>query len=381
VEHFPIDRILAAINACVTLSTSLSTSLPPIAPRAVALADVLFLLLPLPLMVIANWGDSQPTGGRWARAAAILGSTIWVLLAVVAATCVLLAFLTLAVVTYALVLLLTGFAAGAILLEPTRVLLARVMRIDPRSAVHATALVLSIVLVGSQLASQFSGDVLTRQASSGTALGPADLVLNELPFLLAALIGVGLFIRRSPGAALARLGLVRPTTWQIVLALGAAGIFVAFGTGMDLLAHTITPGIAHKVDSANQRLFGQLDDPIGIATIALSAGIAEEALFRGAIQPRLGILWTSFMFAAVHTQYGLSLDAAAVFILAIGLGLLRRFTNTTTSTVCHVVYNTVVGIGLGGVLLVPALAIEAILVAIAVTAVFTGRLGRLRTAP
>jgi membrane protease YdiL (CAAX protease family) len=389
VEHFRIDeilRILPVINACVALGTSLSTSsslfMAPLAPRAVALADVLFLLLPLPLMVIANWGDSPPAGGGWpARVAALLGSTTWVLLAVVAATCVLLAFLTLAVVTYALVFLLTGFAAGAILLEPTRILLARITRIDPRSAVHATALVLSIVLVGSQLASQFSGDVLSRQASSGPALGPADLVLNELPFLLAALIGVGLFIRRSPGAALARLGLVRPSTWQIVLALGAAGIFVAFGTGMDLLAHAITPGIAHKVDSANQRLFGQLNDPIGIATIALSAGIAEEALFRGAIQPRLGILWTSFMFAAVHTQYGLSLDAAAVFILAIGLGLLRRFTNTTTSTVCHVVYNTVVGIGLGGVLLVPALAIEAILVALAVTAVFTGRLGRLRTAP
>jgi uncharacterized protein len=364
-------------------------------PTGLALDQLAVLLLPLPLIVVANWSDRPPRGETWpARAASALGSAVWVLLAMVAAACVLLALLALAraaapspttggggLVAYAVVLLATGTGAALIMSAPIRTSLARVIPFDPRSAVHATALVLSLVLVGSQLASQVSVDVLAQQASTGATLGPADLILLEIPFLLAAVLGVGLFIRRGPHATLDRLGLVRPTTWQIVLALGAAGLFYAFGSGVDLLGHYLTPGVAQRVDAANQRLFGNLINPVGIATIALSAGICEEALFRGAMQPRLGVLWTALVFAAVHTQYGLSLDAAAVFVLAIGLGLLRRLTNTTTTTTCHVVYNTLVGIGVSGVLLGPALAVECGLVLAGLTAFLTGKLGRLRTAP
>lgn len=369
-------------------------SLVFLALRVFAFEEFLVLLLPLPLIVIANWHERPPKGEQWyERSAALIGGAVWLLLGMVAALNVVLALTALALTSagagssgrgllpYAAVLLVTGAVAGLLIAEPVRVALARVLPIDPRSAVHATALVLSTVLVGSQLASQVSVDVLAQQASTGTALGPIDLVAQEVPFLLAALLGVGLFIRRDPRAALDRLGLIRPSGWQLVLGLAAAGAFYAFGNGVDALSHVITPGVAEKVEAANQRLFGQLADPAGIATIALSAGICEEALFRGAMQPRLGILWTALVFTAVHTQYGLSLDAGAVLVLAIGLGLLRRVTNTTTSTACHVVYNTLVGVGVGGAWLGPALGVEAALVLAGLGAFLTGRLGRLRTAP
>jgi hypothetical protein len=366
--------------------------------RLVAFDEVLVLLLPLPLIVIANWHERAPEGdGAFPRIASAVGGAIWLLLGMVAALNFVLALAALAgaatgaagtsaaggrgLLAYAAVLVVTGVLSGALIAAPVRVTVARVLPIDPRSAVHATALVLSVVVVGSQLASQLSVDVLSQQATAGSALAPIDLIAQEVPFLLAAVLGVGLFIRRDPRAVLDRLGLVRPTAWQIVLGLAAAGLFYAFGNGADVLSHVITPGVADKVQAANQRLFGQLVDPAGIATIALSAGICEEALFRGAMQPRLGILWTAIVFTAVHTQYGLSLDAAAVLVLALGLGLLRRVTNTTTSTICHVVYNTLVGVGVGGVWLVPALGIEAALVLGGIAAFLTGRLGSLRTAP
>ena len=361
-------------------------------PVALAVLELLVLLLPLPLIVVANWHDQPPRGGGiLARGAAFLGATVWMLLALVAALCVLLALVTVAftpargssggLAVYALVLLLTGAAAAALVAEPVRAAVARVLPVDPRSAVHGTALVLTTVLVGSQLANQLSVDVLSQQASTGTALGPVDLVAQELPFLLAAALGVGLFIRRGPRATLNRLGFVRPTPWQIVLALGAAFVFFGFGSAMDNLGHALSPDTAQKVDAANQRLFGQLGNPVGIATIALSAGICEEALFRGAMQPRLGILWTALVFTTVHTQYGLSLDAVAVLILAIGLGLLRRFTNTTASTTCHVVYNTLVGVEVGAALLGPTVIVGGALVLATIAAFLTGRLGSLRTAP
>lgn len=37
-----------------------------------------------------------------------------------------------------------------------------------------------------------------------------------------------------------------------------------------------------------------------IAVFALTSGIAEEMLFRGAMQPSLGIVWSSLLFGAVH---------------------------------------------------------------------------------
>jgi membrane protease YdiL (CAAX protease family) len=364
-------------------------------PAAVAVLELLVLVLPLPLILIANWHDQPPAGqGTMARGAAFLGTTVWMLLAMVAALCVVLALVTVALspprgssgggsglVIYAIVLLMTGIAAAAIIGETVRTALSRVIPIDPRSAVHGTALVLTIVLVGSQIANQLAVDVLSEQATSGPALSPLDLILQELPFLLAAALGVGLFVRRGPAATLVRLGLVRPTAWQLILGLGAAFVFFAFGNGMDALGHVVSPGTAQKVEAANEHLFGQLGNPVGIATIALSAGICEETLFRGAMQPRLGLLWTAIVFTTVHTQYGLSLDAVAVLILAIGLGLVRRWTNTTTSTVCHVVYNTLVGVGVSGVLLGPAVIAGAVLVLASVAAFFTGRLGSLRTAP
>jgi len=345
----------------------------------VAWDQVAVLLLPLPLIAAANL-PLRPPAGLTPAAVARLRSSFWLLLGVVPVSSVVFGLLSLRRPSAGLILVVTGLLAASLLRYPTRAAIARVLPIDPASAMDATALVLSLVLFGSQLASQASTDLLAQEAGTGVSLGPLDLVAQEIPFLLAALLGVGLFLRRSPEAAVARLGLARPTGWQVLLALAAAGVFYAFGNGVDVLSHLLTPGLAGKVDAANQRLFGQLGDPLGIATIALSAGICEEILFRGAMQPRLGVLWTSLVFAAIHTQYGLSLDSVAVFILAIGLGLLRRIANTTTSTICHVVYNALVGVTVSGAWLVPAVGIEIALVLAGLMAFFTGRLGKLRTA-
>jgi len=104
---------------------------------------------------------------------------------------------------------------------------------------------------------------------------------------------------------------------------------------MDALSHIVTPGVAQKVEAANERLFGQLIDPVGIATIALSAGICEEALFRARCSPAGHPLDRAGVRGVLPVR--LSLDAAAVLVLAIGLGVLRRITNTTTTTPGHVV--------------------------------------------
>ena len=271
----------------------------------------------------------------------------------------------------------TGLAAAALVTKPVRDRLARLIPIDPDSPVDALALVLAVILLGTQITSVVFTNVLASDQSQAP-LSPGDLVLQELPFLILGLAGVGIFMRRNAAATLVRLGVVVPSWWQVPLALAAAGLFVGFGNGMDVLNHTVSPQVAHQVDVTTQHVFGALGGPIGIAALALAPGICEEILFRGALQPRIGIVPTALLFTSIHTQYGFSLDLLAVFVLAIGLGVVRKYTNTTTSSLCHTTYNLLGGIGLSGAALGVGAGVDLILVALSAFGIWSSR--RRRTA-
>jgi membrane protease YdiL (CAAX protease family) len=74
--------------------------------------------------------------------------------------------------------------------------------------------------------------------------------------------------------------------------------------------------------------------------VGVGAGLGEETLFRGAVQPVLGIPATSVLFASMHVQYGPSLLLVYVFVLSVGLGFLRKYINTTASFLAHAGYNS-----------------------------------------
>jgi membrane protease YdiL (CAAX protease family) len=134
------------------------------------------------------------------------------------------------------------------------------------------------------------------------------------------------------------------------------------------------------VDAASQHVFGDLSSSAaGIALLAFVPGLCEDILFRGALQPRIGLLATALLFTSTHTEYGLSFVTLAVFVLAIGLGYVRKYTNTTTSMTCHVAYNLLVGIGIAGAVLYAAVALEVVLITVSAYAIWTQR--RAATAP
>jgi membrane protease YdiL (CAAX protease family) len=124
---------------------------------------------------------------------------------------------------------------------------------------------------------------------------------------------------------------------------------------------------------------------MGIAALALAPGICEEIMFRGALQPRLGIIATALLFTCIHTQYGLSLDALSVFVIAVGLGLIRKFTNTTTSVITHTTYNFIVGLAGIGVAgsrgeVAIVVAVEVVLVAVSAYGIWSVRRRAAQTA-
>jgi membrane protease YdiL (CAAX protease family) len=98
------------------------------------------------------------------------------------------------------------------------------------------------------------------------------------------------------------------------------------------------------LEDVNSVLLQDFDTVGEWLVLALIAGISEEILFRGALQPIFGLWFTSILFAVVHVQYGLTPVTVFVVILAVLLGLIRRRTNTTVAIFVHAGYNFVLGL-------------------------------------
>jgi uncharacterized protein len=319
-------------------------------------------LLPLPLIVTAN----AVIGKRWASLAT------GILTGVTSGITFLFGALIFAGVLgpptpgapaagFAIGVMVTAGLAAVVASNPVRERVAGILHMDPDNPVHTLALALAVILLGLQVAFLTFVDVLAADRSQ-PSLTVGDLFAQELPFLIIAFAGIGLWARRNAIEAADRLGVVRPAWWQITLALAAAGVFFAFSQAVGSLSQALTPQVAHNVDVTTQHVFGGLNNPAGIAAIALLPAICEEILFRGALQPRLGLVVTALLFTSIHTQYSISFDTLAVFLLALGLGLIRKYTNTTTSSICHATYNLLVSVGIGGDMVAFAIAAELALV-------------------
>jgi membrane protease YdiL (CAAX protease family) len=94
------------------------------------------------------------------------------------------------------------------------------------------------------------------------------------------------------------------------------------------------------VDQNSNTIFGPLLGSLaGVLFLSLSAATGEEMLFRGALQPRLGLLLVAVLFTAFHDQYGFSFILLGIFILALGLGWLRNSMNLWVGIVAHAWYD------------------------------------------
>jgi membrane protease YdiL (CAAX protease family) len=160
-------------------------------------------------------------------------------------------------------------------------------------------------------------------------------------FTLYGFFGVGWAIRRGWRDTLQRLGLTRLTPAGLSIAIAAwLGLFL-MDIFVSLIWRTVAPDAYKEFGSLTESLFGSFISIPGALTIGLSAGIGEEILFRGALQPRLGIPVTAFLFMIVHAQYGFTPALLQILVVGVVLGLIRRYTNTTACVVVHTLFNTV----------------------------------------
>jgi len=136
--------------------------------------------------------------------------------------------------------------------------------------------------------------------------------------------------RPSPDAALAPLALR--------LGLGVAAGLALVALSRFATAHSRAGrALAHEL----ARLLGPLSARRALG-FALASGLAEEAFFRGALQPRVGVVAATLVFAAAHYVPRPGLRAWSLFALVAGalFGALFEATGDLVApAVAHAVVN------------------------------------------
>jgi len=201
--------------------------------------------------------------------------------------------------------------------------------------------VLAAVQLGLGLASRWAYYALSGLGTNPAAYRPETVLSpfrTELPMLALALAAVGLGVSRGWRPAIDRLGVTAPTATHALIAFGVAVVFSGLGIFANYLTYRLMPGTYHNIGEIEYIAYSAL--PIwAYWLLSALAGTSEETLFRGALQPRFGILITAALFASIHIQYGFTPILAVVFVHGIGLGLLRRYLGTTTAILTHATYD------------------------------------------
>jgi len=236
-------------------------------------------------------------------------------------------------------LVLTGLVALVLFLKPIRAGLSRLISIDPDNWLHATALVFAILLVGMSIATATTTDVI--KFSKGSGSDAAGVVLQDALFVISALIGVGWLVRRNWKDTVNRLGLRKPIVRDVMMSLVYLLIIFAIVIVLNLLAEALNvdSGLTDNEDPTVQILGG-----VTILTaivFALGAGIGEEILFRGAMQPRFGIILVSLIFMSLHVQYANPVQLGTLFGISVVFGYERKTVSTTSAIITHTLYDMI----------------------------------------
>ncbi len=169
------------------------------------------------------------------------------------------------------------------------------------------------------------------------------LWVQNTAFTLIAMVGVGWGVRRSWPEVRTRLGLRAPR-WR--------DLWIGFGMGLLMLITTALLGAVLILffgedlaasSAFNQQILEKLPGIAGILMMGALSGIGEEMLYRGALQPVLGLTLTSALFALSHIQY-LSPSIVIIFVLGLMLGYARNKWGLSTAIWMHAVYNSLVGL-------------------------------------
>jgi len=145
---------------------------------------------------------------------------------------------------------------------------ARILPIRPGSPVIYLTVVLGLLLVAQQLSTQVTAQ---------PPLTYGELLAQDVPLLILAFVGVGIFIRRSPRETIDRLALLPPAQkrWWLVSIIGI-GVFMTVAFGIEAVANVVAPSQQKQVTDVTTVLFSHFNNPAAIIFLGVLAGVVEE---------------------------------------------------------------------------------------------------------
>jgi membrane protease YdiL (CAAX protease family) len=179
--------------------------------------------------------------------------------------------------------------------------------------------------------------------------GPSaeSLMLGSVPFLVVGLASVGPVVKRSVLAAAERLGFwpLRLPWWVVGVGVGMLLVPVGGVLG-DLLNHLVSAACVAHQNQAEQAIVGVGRTALEQAGVAIAAGVCEETLFRGALQPRFGIFLSSALWASYHLQYACNgfPSSSNLYLLLLGFifGGLRKYGGLWPAILAHATYDGII---------------------------------------
>ena len=210
----------------------------------------------------------------------------------------------------------------------------RALGLDPASPVHrvvAVAFVLTMLDAGALFFE------LREAGPVDIPFYPADPLVSVTTDVALALAGVGFGLTRGFRESVTRLGVRSITRRQLVTAVVVAALFQVIVGGFEYLESVLLPSV-HALEDRFGYQFVGLPPWVGAVLTSISAGVGEEVLFRGALQPRLGIVLTALLFGALHVQYQVP-GMIVIVLIGIGLGIVKERTSTSCCILVHVLYD------------------------------------------
>jgi len=162
-----------------------------------------------------------------------------------------------------------------------------------------------------------------------------------------AMMAVGYPVIRDARETMERLGFVRPTWAQVGGAIGLAVVLVAVVLASEQVIGAVWrfTGWPRTDTKAFEVLMRPLFTVAGAFVVGITAGVGEELMMRGVLQPRLGIVLPNLLFTSLHAmQYSWDV-LLIVFSLGLVLGVVRQRTNTTTAAIVHGTYDFILVMG------------------------------------
>ena len=233
-----------------------------------------------------------------------------------------------------------GLALTLPLVPSFRRALGRVLPLDPASPIDMCGLALLLTTCAI-----FTVLLINIGSSPGDleieSVGLLELGFTALFELGLAYLAVGWRVRRNLNEATARLGISLPNWKTVLIAIGFVVVAFVGGTIGSILTAVFQPELSDQIAVVTEEMTSDVQNPFGAVILGASAGIGEEALFRGAIQPRFGIVLTSLAFALVHSQYGLSFVILGLFLVGVTLGIERKYFGTPAAMITHAIFNVI----------------------------------------